>query len=86
MFWGNGQCLCDNINVESGAIFTIMKTSNLTDFGRKARKFRQDAGFSQEHFVGLAGVHRTYIGMAEWRKKILLWAISQNLLRRWVNI
>ena len=33
--------------------------------GRAVRRFRKDAGFSQESFADACDVHRTYIGSVE---------------------
>jgi transcriptional regulator with XRE-family HTH domain len=35
------------------------------EFGRRLRRFREDAGLSQEQLAHLAGVHRTYVGHVE---------------------
>lgn len=41
----------------------------LFEFGRRVRALRQERGVSQEELAGLAGVHRTYIGMIERGEK-----------------
>ncbi|WP_028896978.1 helix-turn-helix domain-containing protein [Prevotella sp. HUN102] len=41
----------------------------LISFGERVRDLRKAAGFSQEKFAALVGVHRTYIGMIERGEK-----------------
>lgn len=37
----------------------------LSEFGRRIRRTRQEAGLSQEELAHRAGLHRTYIGSVE---------------------
>jgi transcriptional regulator with XRE-family HTH domain len=39
--------------------------SLIVRFGRTVRKLRAEAGYSQESFADVVGVHRTYMGMIE---------------------
>lgn len=50
----------------------------LTEFGKRVREERLKRRLTQEEFSGIAGVHRTYIGMVE-RGEINLTLI--NLLK-----
>ena len=46
-----------------------MKKQVLIDFGKRVRELRKAKEISQEELAGLAGVHRTYIGMIERAEK-----------------
>lgn len=46
-----------------------MKSRILTRFGKSVREHRICLGMSQEELAGIAGVHRTYIGMIERAEK-----------------
>lgn len=46
-----------------------MKSRILTRFGKCVREHRIFLGMSQEELAGIAGVHRTYIGMIERAEK-----------------
>lgn len=43
---------------------SIKKTARET-FAENVRRRRRDLGLSQDHFAGVAGVHRTYVGAVE---------------------
>ena len=45
------------------------KKSVLLAFGHRIQELRKERNLSQEQLAGLAGVHRTYIGMIERAEK-----------------
>jgi transcriptional regulator with XRE-family HTH domain len=47
-------------------IYTLRRMASLiVRFGRTVRKLRAEAGYSQESFADVIGVHRTYMGTIE---------------------
>jgi len=43
----------------------LMKTKQLTNFGRNVRRARLRLGISQEELAHRSGLHRTYVGGVE---------------------
>lgn len=48
--------------------------------GREVRRLREAAGYSQEAFADLCGVHRTYIGSVERSEKTLTLETAKKIV------
>ncbi len=57
-------CLIANFGIQ----FPMQLTQTIK-FGKIIRKYREEAGISQEELGNLADLHRTYIGMIERGEK-----------------
>ena len=58
-----------------------MKSKAQIQFGRKVRKLRTAAGWSQETLAEKAELHRTYIGMIERAEKNITLANIEKIAR-----
>jgi transcriptional regulator with XRE-family HTH domain len=62
----------------------------LVAFGRAVRRFRADAGVSQERLAELAELHRTYIGGIERGERnvslVNIWKVAQALRVRFSDL